>query len=182
MFEIPTAIFSNEALLCEDALTKIIEENANKNLLNEIKFSILQTAKKNQPQSEKKIIPTRRGPKTSKKAMQRKIKKLEELGFEKTLCEQALKAAFGNVSRATEYLLDGNIPSVDFSSASEIRMQTQKIVEENPVEKRLACEHIDRHEIESINACNFDISTVLQTYIACDRDIHVTQTCLYSMQ
>ena len=181
MIAYPSTTFNNSITLYEDTINRLIEERASTNLFFNIKNSILETVKIIKSQNEKKPLTKRSGPKPTKKAMQRKIEKLAEFGFEKTLCKQAIEAAFGNIERATEYLISGNIPTVNFSSANEIRKQTQKIVEENHTERSVSCVHVDKHELESLNTLGFDISIVLQVYIACDRDIHITQACLHSM-
>lgn len=177
----PTKI--SKSLLNNGTIQTLIGEHITKEIITNFNTSILKSVKKIEPQNQKKILTARRGPKLTKKVVQQKVEILAELGFERTLCEQAIEAAFGSVERATEYLLSGNIPSVNFSTDEEVRIQKEKLVEENPVVRD---DHpvidINKDDIKSLNALGFDRDLVLQTYIACDKDIYTTQNCLCSMK
>ncbi|OHT04097.1 hypothetical protein TRFO_06386 [Tritrichomonas foetus] len=60
------------------------------------------------------------------------VQQLMELGYPRTDCEAALKAAFGNPDRAAEYLMTGNIPEDeemgDFSDQQRIAVTVQALV------------------------------------------------------
>lgn len=58
---------------------------------------------------------------------QKKVEELVSMGFKRGDCEVALRAAVGNVDRAADFLLSGNVPDMPhLMSVSEIPMKQEK--------------------------------------------------------
>ena len=199
----------------------------------------------------------------------RKVNELMDMGFSEADCENALRAAVGNVDRAADFLLSGNIPDVprmlsvrdvpmmnrntnferiilsddendeifddDVDNEEEDGMQNfisfrdemiqhpdklrsflNQMAEDNPAiaglirddpaaflasiglnpddfdltglgrsteYERLMAEFDDKQQasIHNLEKLGFDTMTIIQVYVACDKDEELTKSCLESM-
>ena len=153
---------------------------------------------KEQPQEKPlcSFLPPRGGQKVNEKPSnyQQLVAYLEELGYERDLCESALAASFYNIERAAEYLMNQNIPK-------DIYHNVQTLIEErdNSIYCRLDDENdlrittfekattqfslsVDEQlSLSELFCLGFDKSLVIQVFEACGKDVQVTSSCLYTI-
>ncbi|EAY20364.1 UBA/TS-N domain containing protein [Trichomonas vaginalis G3] len=107
--------------------------------------------------------------------VQNMIAILQELGFEKEMCAEALKAASYNCDRAAEYLLANSIPCdvcQDVDTLCEQRNKVcQEAVEQNVGDYSAKLEQLSpdqREAIKRLEANGFEKHLVIQVYYACE--------------
>ena len=118
------------------------------------------------------------------------VMNLEDLGFETSACERALRISFYNSDRAVEYLLESKIPDNGICSDIEtLRTQRDEVLTEGPFYCYPKDEvHIidnlttqQQQSIMKLTTLGFDRNLVIQVYEACGRDELVASSCLVSM-
>ena len=116
------------------------------------------------------------------------VKMLVEMGFEKDKCEKALRAAFYNVDRAAEYLVENKIPDTTCDDLKEIQESRDHLCESAQCATQAKTEETFAQLTKEQKASIFKLSylgypreTVIQVYMACDMDESVASSCLLSM-
>ena len=188
MFEFQPQKENSLPLFNDEILRYYINERIYKNIISYSLENLNQLEKSSRKIARpepKSLLPERNMPKITKKAFQQRVAQLQQLGFERKLCVKALKAAAFNITRATDYLLENNIPSTNFSTTQEIREKESLIVSsvkpEEIESESCIFTSVQKEEFIHMNKHGFDIETSLQVYIACNKQKEVAENCLNSM-
>jgi len=125
--------------------------------------------------------------------LERKISFLENLGYNRDICEESLKIAKCNISLATEVLYSGFLPTDkdklikrkkgqyknDSSSDQYEIMSTRTPDSIRMISSQLSSS--DKEAIKRLTKLGVDEATVIQVYIACENDEEKTKKCLITM-
>ena len=114
---------------------------------------------------------------------------LMDLGFERSKCESALRAAYYNSDRAAEYLIEGNIPTEmtnDVFCLQEQRALLQHDISTNvPTNQPNQISSLTDDQVNSLKNLldinHYDQDLIIQVFMACDCDEAITSSCLKSM-
>jgi len=124
----------------------------------------------------------------------KKLESLIEMGFIRQQCEKALRAAFYNVDRAAEYLIENKIPEYSPSFLPEIEQRKQEFVvnnNSNDIERQTI--DVNERELSPDERSalsrlydqfrrNLDKSTILQVFYATDKKETLAADCLKNMK
>ena len=169
------------------------------NLVNDNNLNILDSITLQKKIENKPLIPflpPRKGHKLNQKPAnyQELVNNLNELGYEHSLCEEALTTAFYNVERAIEYLLNQNIPkNVSYDVEALIKERNDFCAQILNYNKEIHIKSIDNSKnallltsqdqisLSHLFALGFEKSLVIQIFEACEKNEEIALYCLNSI-
>ena len=148
------------------------------------------------PFNQEIILPPRSGPLVpgnDPENFLQMVSQLQDLGFEKKHCEDTLRAASYNLSIAADALFSGLVlqtPSQpDGSQIREFSMFQSQISSQPQLQQTRIPAQIpsdltieERDTIASYEKQGYDRATVIQVFLACERDLPNVDSCLKTMK
>ena len=118
------------------------------------------------------------------------VETLQSLGFDKELCEKALRASFYSPDRAAEYLISGSLPEEVTSDIKILQEKREELCKEcstksinqftNHIIPQLTSE--EKESLMRLQELGYPKETVIQCFFACDKDMEKTAFCLSNLK